>query len=218
MKTTLITKPAIKQFCPLIVLLLLLMAQVGHAQQKNGTEKYHVNNRQLTVNADGSVRLSVLDQGRGVAWMNGKTFKYGVIEFDLKGKDEFQASFLGIAFHGADDTTYEAVYFRPFNFRTADTLRKKHAVQYIVLPKYDYDDLRKLYPEKFESGVSPVPDPNGWFHVRLLVEPEQISVFINGSDKPSLSIKPLVSARGSRIGYWTGGLDCDFKNLKVSNR
>gem|GEM_PF-6071604 len=29
---------------------------------------------------------------------------------------------------------YEAVYFRPFNFRSSDPVRKGHAVQYVANP------------------------------------------------------------------------------------
>jgi len=44
-------------------------------------------------------------------------FKEGIIDIDLRGKDVFLQSFLGIAFDVTDNNHYEAVYFRPFNFR-----------------------------------------------------------------------------------------------------
>src|SRR5712675_2400331 len=82
----------------------------------------------------------------GVVWLKDVNFKEGTIEVDLRGKNIFLQSFLGIAFHGTDTTTYEVIYFRPFNFRHADTLRRKWSVQYMSLPEYGYDKLRKDHP------------------------------------------------------------------------
>ena len=48
--------------------------------------------------------------------IEGSDFDQGTIEIDVRGRDVLQQSFLGIAFHGKDDKTYEAVYLRPFNF------------------------------------------------------------------------------------------------------
>ena len=38
----------------------------------------------------------------------------------MKGKGKFQTSFLGLAFSAIDGKTFEAVYFRPFNFMRDD--------------------------------------------------------------------------------------------------
>src|ERR1700759_925526 len=62
----------------------------------------------------------------GIVWLKGVTFSTGSIDVDIRGKDVFQQSFLGIAFHGIDTVTYDGIYFRPFNFQSVDTLRKKH--------------------------------------------------------------------------------------------
>src|SRR5688572_21152277 len=67
----------------------------------------------------------------GIAWLKGVTFSEGTIELDLRGRDVLQKSFLGIAFHGIDTGTFDAIYFRPFNFRSEDPVRKIHAVQYV---------------------------------------------------------------------------------------
>ncbi len=55
--------------------------------------------------------------GAGIAWIKNKQFASGTIEFDVKGKNVLQQSFVGIAFHGVNDSTYDAIYFRPFNFQ-----------------------------------------------------------------------------------------------------
>lgn len=175
-------------------------------------------NRQLSSGTDGSLHLDEADNA-GFAWLNNREFKTGTIEFDVKGNDKLQGSFVGIAFHGLNDTTYECVYFRPFNFLAADAVRKSHGVQYIAVPKYDWPILREKYPNKYEQAVVPAPDPNGWFHAKIIVTAKKISVYVNGVQKTMLKVKPLVSTGGTKIGYWVGnGSPGDWKNLKITDR
>ncbi|MEY4767668.1 MAG: hypothetical protein RL637_307, partial [Pseudomonadota bacterium] len=82
----------------------------------------------------------------GLAWLKKVDFSEGIIEVDLKGRDIKDKSYLGIAFHGVDEKTYEAIYFRPFNFQATDPVRKAHAVQYISEPQYPWESLRKQFP------------------------------------------------------------------------
>ena len=49
---------------------------------------------------------------KGIVWLKGVTFSTGSIDIDLRGRDVLQQSFLGIAFHGLDTVTYDAIYFR----------------------------------------------------------------------------------------------------------
>jgi hypothetical protein len=62
--------------------------------------------------------------GDGVAYLEGIEFANGTIELDVRGKDAQQQSFLCVAFHRVDGATYDAVYFRPFNFRAVDPERR----------------------------------------------------------------------------------------------
>lgn len=81
-------------------------------------KKITVSNRGLTlINETGykGFRLSE-ELGEGVGWINGLEFSNGTIEFDVRGKNEKQHSFVGLAFHAKDDTTYDAIYLRPFQF------------------------------------------------------------------------------------------------------
>jgi hypothetical protein len=203
------------------IITLSISAIQGFGQQSNNDQelqnKYRVINRTINPGTSpGSVHLNEAD-GPGIAWIREEKFTEGTIEFDIKGKDAFQQSFVGIAFHGLNDTTYEAIYFRPFNFRSTDPNRKAHAVQYIANPQYDWPKLRALYPNKYEQPVSPPPDPNDWFHARIVVEPKKISVFVNANNKPALVVEPLVSPEGSQIGFWVGnGSSGDWKNLTIT--
>jgi hypothetical protein len=197
------------------ILFCLAIAETAGAQDlKSG---YIVVNRLLTPGPDsGSIHLNEVD-GVGIAWVRGKDFTTGSIEFEVKGKDVLQHSFVGVAFHGVDDTTYEAVYFRPFNFRATDPVRKVHAVQYIASPNYDWPKLRADYPNKYEQPLSPAPDPDQWIHVRIQVDSQKISVFVDDNKQPALTVvPPLTNTNGKKIGFWAGNTSGgDWKNLKI---
>ena len=201
---------------------ILLLTLKGSGQQPAEThasqKKYTVFNRTISPGtASGSIHLNE-GEGPGIAWINGEEFGYGIIEFDVKGRDELQKSFVGFAFHGLNDSTYEAIYFRPFNFHSPDPVRKTHMVQYIADPLYDWPKLRTEYPNKYEQAVSPAPEPTDWFHARITVEPKKISVYVNGNNSPSLVVEPLVPLRGKKMGFWAGnGSDGDWENLKITS-
>ena len=174
-------------------------------------------NRSLTSLSDGTrqgIRIGEAP-GEGLAYLEGIEFANGRIEVDLRGKDVREQSFLGVAFHGVDGTTYDAVYFRPFNFRAEDPVRRSHAVQYIFSPDYKWKRLREEYPEKYESAVNPVPDPNGWFHVRIQIVAPKVSVFVNDARSPSLVVNKLSHSSKGLVGLWVDNYGGDFANLKI---
>ncbi len=153
----------------------------------------------------------------GIVWLKDCNFKTGEIDVDIRGRDVFQQSFLGIAFHGIDTVTYDAIYFRPFNFQSTDTLRQKHAVQYISEPDYPWDKLRQEYPLAYENRVTPSPVATKWFHAHIVVDDANITVYVNNSTKPSLKVKKLNNRKDGLIGLWTFALPGDFANLAISN-
>ena len=175
-------------------------------------------NRTATSFVDGQrkgLRLSE-NQGDGVAYLPGVKLANGTIEIDLKGKDVQQQSFLGVAFHGVDGTTYDAIYFRPFNFRTEDQARRIRAVQYVAQPTDPWPKLREQQPGKYEKAVNPVPDPNGWFHARIVVASPKVSVFVDNAAQPSLVVEQLSARKNGLVGLWVGnGSGGDFANLKI---
>jgi hypothetical protein len=175
-------------------------------------------NRTATVLQEGTRKGIRLDQrpGDGLVWLEEVAFTNGVIEFDVRGKDLLQQSFVGVAFHGTDDQTYEAIYFRPFNFRSADAPRRAHAVQYIAHPTHTWQKLRSEHPDQYEAPLTPAPDPNEWFHVRVNVDAKTIRVFVNGSSQPGLQVKSLSTAQGDKLGLWVGNNSGgDFANLTI---
>lgn len=155
--------------------------------------------------------------GDGVAYLRGIEFADGTIECDIKGKDVQQQSFVGVAFHGVDDTTYDAIYFRPFNFRAEDPARRIRAVQYISHPANTWQKLRAEQPGKYEKAVNPVPDPNGWFKARIVVASPNVSVFVNDAKEPSLVVTQLSDRKKGLVGLWIGNTSGgDFTNLRIT--
>jgi hypothetical protein len=155
--------------------------------------------------------------GEGVAFLPGIEFANGSIEFDVRGKDVAQQSFVGVAFHAVDATTYDAIYFRPFNFRAADAVSRSHAVQYHSLPLYTWQKLRSEQPGKYEQAVNPVPDPNTWFRARVVIANPKASVFVADAKEPCLVVNLLNDRRKGLVGLWVGNNSGgDFANLAIT--
>jgi hypothetical protein len=155
--------------------------------------------------------------GEGVVWQEPSALQDGAIEVELRGRDIVGQSFLGVAFRGVDDRTYEAVYFRPFNFATTDPERRRRAVQYHSSPDNPWAKLRAEHPNQYESPIAPVPDPNGWFRVRIVLDGRALSVFVNDAPAPTLAITTLAAPRPGKVGVWVGnGSGGNFANLKIT--
>jgi hypothetical protein len=151
----------------------------------------------------------------GLALVEGLEFAEGTIDIDLKGKGKVQRSFVGVAFNVADGKTFEAVYFRPFNFMKDDQAFRARAVQYVAWPDYPWEKLREEKPGVYESAVNPVPDPAGWFHARIDVTKKKVSVFVNDAKEPCLVVDRLASRENGKVGLWVDSRDGAFANLKI---
>lgn len=187
-----------------------LNAQTGI---KATTEKWSPHNCQATFNKD-IIYLTSTAQKVGFLWLNNVDLKNGIVELDLKGKDVRGQSFLGIAFHASDDDHYDAVYFRPFNFMSPE--RKEHSVQYINEPDYDWDVLREKHPGKYENDIHPAPDPNDWFHAKIVISYPHIKVYVNGAEEPALEAEQISKRTNGKFGLWLDSEDGWFKNVVIS--
>lgn len=156
-------------------------------------------------------------QGSSVAMAlaGGAEFTTGTIEIDLKGNGGEQASFLGVAFAVADTQTYEAVYFRPFNFRAGDAAHRGHAVQYVAWPEHIWEKLRAATPGIYESAIEPPPDPARWFRARIEVDDAKVRVFVDGAARPCLVVDRLGGPRSGRLGLWVDSQPGAFANFKI---
>lgn len=183
--------------------------------------RWSVHNRAATLLKEGSISFVRLSAAKndGLAWLTGSDFSEGTIELDLRGRNAPGQSFVGVAFRGEDNATYDAVYFRPFNFAIADPARRARAVQYISMPQFPWEKLRAEMPSRYEQPVSPVPEPDGWFHARIVISQRTVSVYVADADRPCLVVTELSNRAGGKIGLWVGnGSSGDFANLKITPR
>jgi len=189
-------------------------AQTPDLSKVNDSDVWTLHNRKLV--EDEAVHLNG-QPGDGLLLINDFNFKNGTIEVDIKGIDQRGMSFVGIAFHILNDSTFDAVYFRPFNFKSPE--RKGHSVQYISHPKNTWYSLREKHPEKYENPVSPAPDPTGWFHATVQVDFPEVKVFVNDAKEPSLVIEQLSNRKEGLLGFWVGNnSEGWFRNLKITSK
>lgn len=172
-----------------------------------------------------AVRWDADAKGRGalfsksVVWLDGVNFSDGTIECDILGKSTPRGSnFLGIAFRGTDDATYDCVYFRPFNFRAPNPENSSHAVQYISHPTWTWQKLRAERTGQYEKPIAPPPDGDAWFHAKIVVSGKKVRVFVNGAATPSLEVETLNDRPNGRVGIWGGdaGDGGHFANLTIT--
>jgi hypothetical protein len=175
--------------------------------------------RKSTAFEEGGRKGVRFDQQRGVgiAWITGSDFTEGTIDVDLRGQDKAQQSFLGIAFRVKDEVNHDAIYFRPFNFKADNVERKSHSVQYVSHPQFPWEKLRKEKPGAYENTVSPIPDPNGWFHAKIVISKRRVSVYVDDAKEPCLVVNEIGKTKGGAVGLWAGdNSGGDFANLTIT--
>jgi hypothetical protein len=164
---------------------------------------------------DGTIHIINVSDKTALLWLNETNLKNGVVELDIKGKGADGQSFLGIAFHGLNNERYDAVYFRPFNFKNPE--KKDRAVQYIDRPDNDWNILREKHPGKYEHAVRPVPDPDDWFHAKIVIDFPAIKVYVNGAKEPSLDIEQISKRQEGKFGLWVDSEDGWFRNILITH-
>ena len=156
------------------------------------------------------------DKEVGLIWLPVEEFQNGTIEIIMRGINEFQRSFIGIAFHGSNDSTYDAVYCRPFNFFAEDSIRRIRSIQYISHPKYTWEKLRTEQNGVFEKEIINPPDPDDWFKMTLIIDGKIIKAFINSNETPSLVVEKLGDRTSGKLGIFvadnSGG---DFERIEI---
>jgi hypothetical protein len=154
----------------------------------------------------------------GILWLKDVSFNEGAIDVDLRGKNVFLQSFMGIAFHAKDTTAYDVVYFCPFRFHDSDIITRKYSVKYMSLPDYNYLKLRKEYPGVYENSVTPAPQANEWFHATIVIKDDWVTVYVNHSATASLKVKKPDTLTFQKVGLWSWsqGLSSDFANLTIT--
>ena len=176
-----------------------------------------LHNRQIiSIDGDGSTLSLNNQRGDGMALIKNVQFDTGVIELEIRGENNPGKSFVGVAFNIENDSTFEAVYFRPFNFQSEEQIRREHSVQYICEPKNTWRYLRDNYEGQYEAEFPRQPDPDNWFAVRIKIDESLVTVYDTSNEQELLSVERLRSQKSDRIGMWTGfNSKGDFRNVKI---
>jgi len=149
-------------------------------------------------------------------------FQDGAIEVDLAGDVMPGAGggargFVGVAFRvNAEAPRFECFYLRPTNGRADDQERRNHSAQYISIPGFPWQKLRKETPERYESYVDLVPGE--WTQVKIVVKGQDARLFVHGNAQPTLIVKDLKqTVAPGAIGLWVGpGTVAHFANLRLA--
>jgi hypothetical protein len=162
---------------------------------------------------DPLLRLPVEDFGDGI-------IEAEVAGLPAAGAPDGARGFIGIAFRVQQDPSrYEAFYIRPTNGRSDDQLRRNHSTQYIGMPDYPWDRLRKEHPGVYESYADMVP--GDWIRLRIEVEGSRARLFVGKAEQPALIVNDLkhgAKAIGG-VALWIGnGTEGYFSNVKVTKR
>ncbi len=210
-----------------MIALALLVFSASFAQKKEAINLVKlarsgglkVSNRELTIVQEGTrsgVRLSK-DEGEGIVWISGLEFSDGTVEFDVRGENVANHSFVGLAFHGKDNATFDAIYLRPFRFLDQTKELRDHGIQYISLPEFPWRVLREKFPGKFEHAVEPAPDPNAWIRMRVVINDSTVTTYINDNPEPALVIEKVTPLKTGSLGFYvadtSGG---DFANVTIT--
>lgn len=205
----------------LFVVALLCLASPGYGQLEielaaaMESQPIRAVNRSLSLfpESPGAVQLNAA-QGDGLAILEDVIFDGGTIEVQLLGENSPGRSFVGVAFNIQDDETYEAIYFRPFNFVATEQIRRDHMVQYIYHPEYTWFKLREERTGEFENEIPSPPDPDDWFKATIVVLDKHVEVYVDDRSEPVLKVERLSSVSRGKIGLWVGnGSSGRFRNL-----
>lgn len=158
--------------------------------------------------------LSIGDgQAEEPIWLPISNFENGKIELVAKGKDILQGSFYGLVFHAENNSTFDVVYCRPFNFRADDPVRKIHAIQYSSNPDFDWPYLRENFNGIYEMGIDNPPAAEDWVTLTIEIQGDSIQAFINHSQVPALSVKKLNNRTQGRIGIRVANSDLELVRI-----
>ncbi len=154
--------------------------------------------------------------GSGAAWLDDLEFENGTIEVRIRGKNNPGLSFVGVAFRGVDDDTYDAVYFRPFNFVADNDLSRSHMVQYVSHPDNTWSRLREEHTDVYENALIDPPNPDEFFRARIVISKPEVRVYVEDDTEPSLVVNELTDRTGGRVGLWMGNnSDGSFAELVI---
>lgn len=154
--------------------------------------------------------------------IEGVTLHTGTIEFDIAGEvqpgfSQAVRGFVGFAFNLSGPNRYECVYLRVANGRATSQEQRNHALQYISHPEFPWRRLREEKVSQYESYAD--IGEREWIHVRMVIKPARVSVYINGAPRPSLAVDrlPPEGPDTGRLALWAAvGSTAHYRNLVVT--
>jgi hypothetical protein len=174
----------------------------------------YLGKRAIKITEDGEVT-----NGEAYATVKDAVFHDGAVELELAGRPAAGATggargFVGVAFR-LQNGQYEYIYLRPTNGRADDQVRRNHSTQYGSHPKFDFAELRKESPEKYESYVD--LEPGVWTRYRITVEGTKARLYVHGASQPCLIVNDLKLGDSSGgVALWIGpGTEGYFTGLKI---
>jgi hypothetical protein len=66
--------------------------------------------------------------------------------------------------------------------------------------------------------LEPAPDPNDWFHVRLVIEFPMVRAYVNNSTTPVLEVEQISERKDGKLGLWVDSEDGWFRNVTISKK
>lgn len=188
------------------------------AAAARGSNGWSTTNRRAALVDSGGRTFLRLDEAPngGMTATRAVTVANGEIELDLRGRDVFQKSFIGVAFHITSEVAFDLVYLRPFNYRSADSVRHAHAIQYASYPEFPWEKLRADHPGAYEAPVAGDADPAAWHHLRIAFRGRDLAVYLDRSATPALHVQMLGDRTDGGVGLWVGDLSPgDFANVVI---
>lgn len=205
-----------------------LPGQLSHEIRLDSIEKlelHHLKAEIVTYRGRTAVRIANTgavdyDYGEGLALVRGASLQDGTIEAILSGETAPDAppelrGFVGISFRVVDRSHFECIYIRPKNGRSEDQLQRNHSTQYISIPGFPWDKLRRESPGKYESYVDLVPGQ--WTKLKIETRGKSAKLYVNGAQQPTLIVNDLKQPLSNGgIALWVGqGTIAHFADIKV---
>ena len=198
----------------LISVLCIAQSKVNLAEQFQKENIVSVN-RTISLYGDQleAIEMNAMNSD-GLGILKNVAFTNGTINLEILGENNPGKSFVGFAFNIQDNSTYEVVYFRPFNFVAKEQIRKEHMVQYIFHPEFTWRKLREERTGEFESEIKNPPNPEAWIPAKIKISDKLVNVYLEGRSEPVLTVDRLSLPKSDKIGLWTGfGSSGRFRNL-----
>ncbi|RYC68879.1 MULTISPECIES: LamG domain-containing protein [Spirosoma] len=170
-------------------------------------------------------RLGATVNGPLYARLKNSDFENGTIEVKVLSRIQKNTpyrdswGFIGLAFRiNSDNSAFESMYIRPKVGRVRNPVVRNQAIQYYSYPNYKMDNIGRSPGGPFEASADIGLDE--WITLRIEVEGQQASLYINDKKEPSLSIKQLKgNLKSGAVGLWVDiGTEGYFKDLKITKK